>query len=115
VQPAAGGVAAFSSLSVQGVVGRSYPLLVRCASSTAALPTLAANLTMVPCPPGTEAAADLRSCISCKLGSEFNLDAGGACKACPVGGDCPATDTLQALPDWWCVRCARALRRGRGG
>ena len=57
---------------------------------------------MAPCPPGTQASADLRFCEPCK-GGDFNLKAGGTCRPCPMGADCPAGDRLEALPDWWCV------------
>ncbi len=102
-QSPSAGIAAFQSLLVQGVVGLTYSLNVTCASSSAALPAIMANVTIAPCPPGTQVAADLRQCMPCKLGSEFNLKAGGVCKPCPMGAFCPEPDKLLSQPHWWCA------------
>ena len=65
---------------------------------------------MAPCPPGTQASADLRFCEPCK-GGDFNLQAGGTCRPCPMGADCPAGDRLEALPDWWCAAATQQWMR----
>ena len=63
----------------------------------------AGNITMGPCPPGTQVTVGMRFCEPCK-GDDFNLVAGGICQPCPMGAKCTAGDRLEALPDWWCVR-----------
>ena len=96
------GLAAFNS-TPHGLVGTTYPLLVTCtlSSTGALLPPLGFNITVAPCAAGTQVSSDGRACDACKANAEFNMQAGGTCKPCPLGGSCPSPTVLQALPDWW--------------
>ena len=96
------GVAAFNS-TPHGLVGTTYPLQVTCTLTAAAtaLRPVGFNITVAPCAAGTQVSSDGRSCDACKANAEFNLQAGGTCRPCPLGGACPTPTVLQALPDWW--------------
>ena len=104
--PAVSGLAAFNA-TLHGIVGLSYNLSVSCTSTTgigssgSKITTLSFTITVAPCAPGTQVSANGRTCDSCKANTEFNLQAGGTCRPCPLGASCPSPNVLSALPDWW--------------
>ena len=107
-----GGVVVFSDVTFRGRLGATYRAGVTCerddADSGSTVAPTRFDATMATCPPGFEplvssldasGAPVARECATCKYRT-YNFD-GVACKSCPLGGECPGGDRLDARAGWW--------------
>lgn len=107
-----GGVVVFSDVTFRGRLGATYRAGVTCErddfDSGSTVAPLRFDATMATCPPGFEplvssldvsGAPVARECATCKYRT-YNFD-GVACKSCPLGGECPGGDRLDARSGWW--------------